>query len=128
MTLKEFDEALLEWGGDLDRWPPVERASGRALLGTDAAARSLLEEMASFETDLGAAMSVDVDAGAVSARVQAAIHDRRENAGLLSLLPLKKILGFGSLAGVGGAVAALALPASVNSSALLAMALSGGAY
>lgn len=126
MTLEEFDEGLLKWGADLDRWPSTEQSAARALLDTDKNARALLEEMGSFETGLGAAMAVDVNAGAVSARVQTKIHDRADQSGLLSLLPLWRMLGLGSLAGVVGAAVAVILPASVDSSRFLTMALGGG--
>ena len=82
--------------------------------------------MGSFEIGLSTAMAIDVDAGIVSARIQSAVHDRTDRAGLLSLLPLRRMLGFGSLAGVGGAAIAMILPGSVNSSWLLTMALGGG--
>jgi len=126
MTLEEFDEALLKWGADLDRWPSTKQNAARALLDTNETAWALLEEMGGFETGLGAAMAVDVDAGIVSARVQSAVHDRVARAGLLSLLPLRRMLGFGSLAGICGAAAAILLPASVSSSWFLTMALGGG--
>jgi len=126
MTLKEFDEALLKWGADLDRWPSIERSAARALLVTNETARALLEEMRGFETELGAAMAVDFNAGAVSARAQATINDRADQPGLLSFLPLWRMLGLGSLAGVGGAAVAMILPASIDSSRFLSMALGGG--
>lgn len=126
MTLEEFDEFLLKWGADLDRWPSTEQSAAQALLDTDKTARALLEEMGSFEAGLGAAMAVDVNAGAVSARVQAGIHDRADQSGLFSLLPLRRMLGLGSLAGVVGAAVAVILPASVDSSRFLTMALGGG--
>jgi hypothetical protein len=126
MTLEEFDEGLLKWGAALSRWPSTEQSAARALLDTDKTARALLEEMGSFETGLGAAMTVDVNAGAVSARVQTAIHDRADQPRLLSLLPLWRMLGLGSLAGVGGAAFAMILPASVDSGRFLTMALGGG--
>lgn len=126
MTLEEFDEALLKWGPDLDRWRSIEQIAARALLDTNETARALLEEMGGFEAGLGAAMAVDIDAGIISARVQSAVHDRTDRIGLLSLLPLRRILGFGSLAGVCGAVVAMVLPASVSSSWFLTMALGGG--
>ena len=129
MTFDELDEALLKWGADLDQWPPAQRSAARVLLDTDAAAQALLNEMASFEAGLGAAtaMAVDVNGGAISARVQAAIQDRIESAGLLSLLPLRKMLGFGLLAGLGGAAVAVFLPTGADSGLFLAIALGGGA-
>ena len=128
MTLEEFDEALLKWGSNLDNWPLAECNAARALVDTDADARTLLEEMTSFETGLGTAMAVDVNAGIVAARIQAAIHDQAENTRLLSLLPLWRMLGFGSLAGFGGAAAAMIYPAGVNSGVFLVMALGGGGF
>lgn len=128
MTLEEFDEALLKWGSNLDNWPLAECNAGQALVDTNAEARTLLEEMTSFETGLGTAMAVDVNAGIVAARIQAAIHDQAESTRLLSLLPLWRMLGFGSLAGFGGAAAAMILPAGVNSGMFLVMALGGGGF
>lgn len=128
MTLEEFDEALLKWGSNLDNWPLAECNAARGLVDTNADARTLLEEMTSFETGLGTAMAVDVNARIVAARIQAAIHDQAESTRLLSLLPLWRMLGFGSLAGFGGAAAAMILPAGVNSGVFLVMALSGGGF
>ena len=128
MTLEEFDEALLKWGSNLDNWPLAECNAGQALVDTNADARTLLEEMTSFETGLGTAMAVDVNAGIVAARIQAAVRDRADSADLLALLPLWRILGFGSLAGIGGAAAAMILPAGINSGVFLTMALGGGGF
>ena len=128
MTLEEFDEALLKWGSNLDNWPLAECNAGQALVDTNADARTLLEEMTSFETGLGTAMAVDVNAGIVAARIQAAIHDQAESTRLLSLLPLGRMLGFGLLAGFGGAAAAMILPAGVYSGVFLVMALGGGGF
>ena len=127
MTFDELDEALLKWGTDLDQWPPAQRSAARVLLDTDAAAQALMNEMASFEASLGAATAVNANAGAISARVQAAIQDRMESAGLLSLLPLRRMLGFGSLAGLCGAAVAMVLPAGADTGLFLAIALGGGA-
>ena len=127
MTREEFDEALLTFGTELNCWPMDLRASARSLLEIDDEARAMLEEMTSFESELGVAMVVDVDDGAIAARVQASVQERAEAAGLLSLLPLRWIFGFGSLAGLSGAAAAMAAPAAINTSALLTLALTGGA-
>ena len=127
MTFNELDEALLKWGADLDQWPPAQRSAARVLLDTDAAAQALMNEMASFEASLDAATAVNVNAGAISARVQAALQDRIESAGLLSLLPLRRMLGFGSLAGLCGAAVAMFLPPGADSGLFLAIALGGGA-
>lgn len=126
MTLQEFDTALLTWGGDLETWPADARAAARILLETDPQARVLLDEMTLFDADLGAAMAIDTPDGPVAAKVQAALRQRQEAVGLWSLLPLRKILGFGSLAGVGGAAMAFVAPSATNTGALLAIALGGG--
>ncbi|MGI9503857.1 MAG: hypothetical protein ACR2RE_12480 [Geminicoccaceae bacterium] len=127
MTREEFDEALLTFGTQLNRWPTDQCAAARRLLEIDDEARAMLEDMTSFESELGAAMVVDVHDGAIAARVQASVHERAEAAGLLSLLPLRWIFGFGSLAGLSGAAVAMATPVAINTSALLTLALTGGA-
>ena len=126
MTLQEFDEALLRWGGDLARWPGEVRAAARILLETEPRARALRDEMTRLDADLGAAMVVDLPDGAIAAKVQAALQRRRDPVDLWSLLPLRKILALGSLAGVGGAALALVSPMAVSTGALLAIALGGG--
>ncbi|MEM1050106.1 MAG: hypothetical protein AAGL24_28375 [Pseudomonadota bacterium] len=127
MTLQEFDTALLTWGSDLENWPAGARAEARSLLETDPQAQLLLDEMTLFNAELGAAMAVGTSDGAIAAKTQAALQQRRDTVGLWSLLPLRKILGFGSLAGVGGAAMAFVAPSAVNTGALLAIALGGGA-
>ena len=87
----------------------------------------MLEDMTLFENELGTAMVVDSHDGAIAARIQASVQERVEATRLLSLLPLRWILGFGSLAGLSGAAAAMATPAAINTSALLTLALTGGA-
>ena len=113
MTLEEFDVALLKWGSNLDNWPLAKCNAAQALMNTNADARTLMDEMTSFETGLGTAMAVDVNASIVASRIQAAIHDQAESTRLLLLLPLWRMLGFGLLAGFGGAAAAMILPAGV---------------
>lgn len=125
MTLQEFEEALLLQGADLARWPEDLRERADRLLAADPAAEALRREIAELDADLGAAMAVEVNAAAVAARTQAAVRNRIERQGLLAMLPIGRILGFGSLAGIGGAAAALASPAAFNSGLLLAIALGG---
>ncbi|MEO1161830.1 MAG: hypothetical protein AAFW74_15520 [Pseudomonadota bacterium] len=125
MTLEEFDEALLRWGPDLDRWPEQQQRAGRELLSINAEAQRLLDEMMRMGVAIDAAIMDETAAGVVSATVQQAIIRRQENQGLMSLLPVRRILGWGSLASVGGGVATALIPISANAPALLTIALGG---
>ncbi|MEM7637145.1 MAG: hypothetical protein AAF299_21480, partial [Pseudomonadota bacterium] len=125
MTLEEFDEALLRWGPDLDRWPQHQRQAGRELLSANAQAQPLLDEMTKMVGMVDTAIMDDTAAGIVSATVQQAIIRRQESLGLMSLLPVRRILGWGSLASVGGAAATVLVPVSANAPALLTIALGG---
>lgn len=126
MTLQEFDEGLLTWGTNLDRWPEDTRSAARQLLESDPEARSLWQEASHFEAILGTASAVETSESAVVAKVQTNLQSRRENSGLWQLLPIRQLIGFGTLAGAGGVVAAFLVPAGANTVALLSLALGGG--
>ena len=125
MTLEQFDEALLRWGADLDRWPQQQRRAGQELLSVNAEAQSLLDEMTKMGVAIDGAITDETAAGVVSATVQQAIARRHENQSLMSLLPVRRILGWGSLAGIGGGAASVLLPVSAGTPALLTIALGG---
>ncbi|MEM9632918.1 MAG: hypothetical protein AAGA50_16425 [Pseudomonadota bacterium] len=126
MTLQEFDTGLLTWGSNLDRWPDDIRSTARRLIATDPEAHSLWQEAARFDTMLGTASSVEMSESAVVAKVQAALETRREGSALWHLLPIRQLIGFGTLAGASGAAAAILVPAGANTGALLTLALGGG--
>ncbi|MGB5213771.1 MAG: hypothetical protein WBN88_09030 [Anderseniella sp.] len=125
MTLEQFDEALLRWGPDLDRWPQQQQQAGQELLSVNAEAQSLLDEMTKMGVAIDATIMDETAAGVVSATVQQAIARRHENQSLMSLLPVGRILGWGSLAGIGGGAASVLLPVSASTPALLTIALGG---
>lgn len=125
MTRDEFDRGLLAWGEALDAWPDAPRRAAQRLLARDEKARALLLEMAAFDAALGAAVAVEVDAGAVAARAQAGLQARLSLWRLRDLVPLGPLIGLGSLAGACGAVAALIVPAALQTGPLLVYALSG---
>jgi hypothetical protein len=56
MTRAEFDDALLRFGADLDRWPPKLAAAARTLLAGDTEAAGMLARSAAFEETLAAAV------------------------------------------------------------------------
>ncbi len=82
-------------------------------------------EMSSFAVVLNTALTSDVPDGAISATIQQGIAERRERQGLLDLLPLKKIFGWGSLAGIGGGAVAAFAPVSAGVTTMLSIALGG---
>ena len=125
MTREEFDAALLKWGADLSRWPRELRPSAEALLRKSAAARSLQEEMSRIDNVLEEVVMSDVQAGVISAKVQQAISQRKQGKGILDLVPLKHIFGWGSIAGVGGGVLATLAPVSAGVTSFLSIALGG---
>ncbi|MES0882765.1 hypothetical protein [Roseibium sp. SCP14] len=126
MTLQEFDEGLLTWGANLDRWPEDTRSAARQLLETDAEARTLWQEATHFDAILGTASAVEMSQSAVVAKTQINLQTRREGSALLRLLPIGQLIGFGTLAGAGGVAAAFLVPAGANTGALLTLALGGG--
>ena len=125
MTLEDFDEGLLKWGADLAGWPDELRPRAEKLLAQSEAARSMREEMAGLATILDTAVMSGVPVGAVSAKVQQSIAGRRERQGLLDLLPLKRIFGWGSLAGIGGGAFAAFAPVGAGVTSMLSIALGG---
>lgn len=125
MTLEEFDDALLRWGTDLSRWPDASRQQGDALLATSADAFALLDEMSAFHVTLEAAVTDNIAADSVVANIQKNVLDRIESGGMLALLPFKRILGWGSIAGVSGGFVAALLPITTGTSTLLAFVLGG---
>ena len=125
MTHEDFDEGLLKWGADLAKWPDESRRQAEELLAQSEAARSMQQEMAGFAVILDTAIMSDVTEGAISAKIQQTIARRRGRQGLLDLLPLKKIFGWGSLAGLGGGAIAAFAPVSAGVTTMLSIALGG---
>ncbi|WP_342237338.1 hypothetical protein [Inquilinus sp. OTU3971] len=74
MTRAEFDEALLRFGADLDRWPQKLAASARQLLGRDPAAVEILAQFAAFEDTVGAAIHPPPFGAAEIGRILAAVE------------------------------------------------------
>ena len=124
MTLDEFDRGLLTWGSDLSLWPEDRRVEAETLLVDNPGARALIREMAAFDADLKTASLVELQDGAIASRVQGALTERIAAPGVLAMLPIRRMLGLGSLAGVGGAIVAYVVPAT-NTGRLLAVALGG---
>jgi len=56
MTREEFSEALLRFGGNLDRWPQEARAAAQALVAADAEAARMLAEFSAFEQTVAEAV------------------------------------------------------------------------
>ncbi len=125
MTEQEFDSALLTWGADLSNWPDELRSSAEALLQKSETARSLQEEMIRMDAVLESAVMSDVQAGVVSAKVQQVIAQREQGREITDLIPIKQIVGWGSLAGIGGGILAAFAPVSVGVTSLLSVALGG---
>jgi hypothetical protein len=56
MTREELNEALLRFGGDLERWPEREKDAAKVLVGSDAGAAKILSDFVAFERRLAAAV------------------------------------------------------------------------
>ena len=125
MTLEEFDECILKWGSNLSAWPEVTRLEAETLLADSDAATALFEEMLLMSGTVDNAVMHGVPASIISAKVQASVIERVESGSILTLLPLKRILGLGSLAGASGGVVAAILPLTTGTSTLLSLALGG---
>lgn len=125
MTLEEFDEALLKWGTQLQLWPEKQRYAGENLLRESDHARMLLEEMLSLDSNLEGAIKNDVPSGIIVANIQSKLSNRRNKQTIRSLLPIRKLIGWGAMAGAGGGLVAVFTPQSVGMAPLLAIALGG---
>jgi hypothetical protein len=129
MTLNSFDEAVLRFGSDLASWPDSERQGAEALLAESAEARTLLAEEQAVQSNLTAALAVDIQAAALVARVQQSVAERRRRGPAARIRFLLPMLAGGAAAALACGVAlGLLLPVTpgLNPDALLVTLLGGG--
>jgi len=129
MDRQEFENRLLSLGGDLDRWPEAERREALALLGADAEARRMLEEIRRTDEAVLAAAVIS-PAGQLAARILSAASGDADRAAF-SITPAGiagALAGSAGLAGL-GYVAAAGIASVVAPAALfdLVSAVSAGA-
>ena len=72
MTRAEFDDALLRFGADLERWPPDLAAAARQLVAGDGEAAGMLARSTTFEETLADAVRVPPFGAAEIGRILAA--------------------------------------------------------
>lgn len=76
MTLAEFKHLTAVYGGDLDRWPPAERAMARTLLAESEQAGRILRDAGDVDRWLNAAPVVsDQQVERVFAAIQSRLDD-----------------------------------------------------
>ena len=76
MTREELNEALLRFGGDLERWPQPERDAALSLVRGDAGAAKMLSDFVVFERTIAEAVQSEpfgaAGIGSVLARLDTA--------------------------------------------------------
>lgn len=122
MTLEEFDDHLLRYGHDLNKWPAHRRTEARQLCSANDTAQSLLAEAAALTGELQQALAPNEPDSAISARVQSALQRRQARQSAFGFLPIGRLAALGSLAGLAGIVAGLLAPAGGQAVILLLMA------
>ena len=77
MTREELNDALLRFGGDLERWPQPERDAARSLVRGDAVAAKMLSNFVAFEQTIAEAVrSEPFGAAEIGSRARSAGHGR----------------------------------------------------
>lgn len=86
----EFENKLLVWGGDLDRWPAAEAEAARRLLAGDLESRVLLADVVATDDAVRAATTTTLDAtliGRLLATTRSPPARRRPWSGWRPMLP-----------------------------------------
>lgn len=82
MTYNKFEQMLLQYGTNPDRWPADDVSAAEGLLSSNPAARELLERMEQFDTDLTQAIDVAPEGAALTGRVLSRVAARNKDTDL----------------------------------------------